>query len=110
MADSSSNLPKCGLLCHADAAEAQPLLDPAQPDHDDMVVPMDAIELESSDYGDTELDDADQDEIGSQDLPLSEANIITVMEFASLPRHEAINLLLNNGGDPNAVLAALYDP
>ena len=44
----------------------------------------------------------------SDELVLSEDIIIMTMEVTSLPRHQVIDLLLHNDGDPQAVLAQLF--
>lgn len=50
------------------------------------------------------LEDSEDDEGAGVD----EQAIVTVCEFTGLPRHTAIELLLVHGGDPMAVLAAIF--
>lgn len=43
-----------------------------------------------------------------EEVELTEQTIITTMEFTGLPRHQVIDLLLHNEGDPTAVMAQLF--
>ncbi|DBA87458.1 hypothetical protein WJX77_001718 [Trebouxia sp. C0004] len=43
-----------------------------------------------------------------EEVELTEQTIITTMEFTGLPRHQVIDLLLHNEGDPSAVMAQLF--
>ena len=54
------------------------------------------------------LGDSDEDEGGGGEAGVPEQSILTVCEFTGLPRHTAIELLLLHGGDPTAVLAAIF--
>lgn len=70
----------------------------------------DAAGTISSDH-DNEQDEGNQSDDGmsdSNELVLSEDIIIMTMEVTSLPRHQVIDLLLHNDGDPQAVLAQLF--
>lgn len=60
----------------------------------------------SSDHDDEHQSDDLMSE--SDELVLSEDVIIMTMEVTSLPRHQVIDLLLHNDGDPQAVLAQLF--
>ena len=43
-----------------------------------------------------------------QEVTLTDHTIRTTMEFTGLPRHQVIELLLHNEGDPNLVMAQLF--
>ena len=59
---------------------------------------------ESDDHGqhsDAAMSEADE-------VVLSDDVIRITMEFTGLPRHQVIDLLLHNDGDPTAVMAQLF--
>lgn len=62
----------------------------------------------SSDHEQDERNHSDDNMSESDELVLSEDIIIMTMEVTSLPRHQVIDLLLHNDGDPQAVLAQLF--
>lgn len=63
----------------------------------------------SSDHDseDEQSDDA-MSEPPEQEVTLTDHTIRTTMEFTGLPRHQVIELLLHNEGDPNLVMAQLF--
>ena len=55
-----------------------------------------------------ESDEADHAMSESEEVVLDDDTIRLTMEFTGLPRHQVIDLLLHNDGDPNAVMAQLF--
>ena len=57
-----------------------------------------------------ESDEARSDHVmsESEELVLDDNTIRLTMEFTGLPRHQVIELLQHNDGDPDAVMAQLF--
>ena len=55
-----------------------------------------------------ESDEADHAMSESEEVVLDDDTIRLTMEFTGLPRHQVIDLLLHNDGDPDAVMAQLF--
>lgn len=73
--------------------------------HADDVQMADAAGNISSEH---ESDEADHAMSESEEVVLDDDTIRLTMEFTGLPRHQVIDLLLHNDGDPNAVMAQLF--